>query len=202
MRKILTLVMGLASVGVLAVVCADRYRAPIEAELTAKTYEKLVLGGLAQVRVDAVGQTIILSGRVPDADSSIRARAIAESVRGVAEVRNSLTVDPIIVWAPRWTDEQRTQANSCQHRFSALLNRPILFDPKRSAVDPRSLELLDQLAEAAKACPVAEISVFGAGVEQAELLAHQMVQRGIEADRLWPETSGDRRAGLKVRGIE
>lgn len=202
MRKVLTLVTGLASVGVLAVICADRYRAPIEAELTAKTHEKLVLSGLEQVRVHAVGQIVTLSGRVPDADTSIRARAIAQSIGGVVEVRNSLTVDPIVVLAPRWTDAQRSQAASCQQRFALLLARPILFDPNRPAVDPRSHELLDQLAEAAKGCPVAEIAVYGPQVEQAELLASHLVQRGVEADRLWPETSGDRRAGLKVRGIE
>ncbi len=154
MSKWLLILLGLFGVGAMTYLCATRHRPDIEADLTQRTGQ--TLAGIEGVSAAAEGQVITLRGEVPDQAARDRAGNLAAGVWGVSEVRNLLEIKAI----PVLTQEKR-EAINCQETFNTLLSEPIRYATGSSVIARSSRPLLNKLADAAKACPSADIEIGG-----------------------------------------
>lgn len=221
--KAFLILLGLLGVGVLTYFCAHHHAPAIEADLTKKTQDRLAGIGLTNVQTSAEGQIVILKGVVPDAETKARAGAQASAIWGVSEVRNELVVETK-------AQVEKREAVNCQEKFNALLNEPILYQTGRAVIDSKSYPLLDKLADAAKACPAAEVEVGGhtdsrgsaklnkrLSEQRAASVVKYLAGKGLEASRFTPKGYGpdvpvadngteegrqkNRRTEFKVKGI-
>jgi len=230
MKNVLLPLLGLGGLALLTYFCAQHHRPDIEADLTTKTTQQLAGAGLTAARPSAEGQIITLTGEVPDEAAKTKAGLTAASVWGVEEVRNLLTVKPPPPAAPVMTEQQRTEAVSCQGKFDNFLKQPILFQTGKAVIDRRSFRLLDSLAEVARSCPAAQFEIGGhtdasgplemnmkLSAARAEAVRKYLGNRGIDQARMTAEGYGptqpvaenrtaagmrkNRRTEFKVKGI-
>jgi outer membrane protein OmpA-like peptidoglycan-associated protein len=133
--------------------------------------------------VEARGRQVVLSGAAPDDATRRRAVALAVAARGVAGVRDGITV----VGA----------AGACQQPVDAVLRAsPVLFRPGRAELLDSSFPVLRALADALNGCDAAfEVASHtddrgDAAVNRtlsqrrAELVAAELVRSGVAAERL------------------
>lgn len=160
MKSLLTVLAGLLALGALTMFCANRSRPDIEADLGGKSQTMLAGMGLGAAKAAPEGQIITLTGEVPDEATRLKAAKDAYAIFGVSEVRNLLTVSAPPA-TPVMTPQQRQEAITCQQRFSGLLSESIRYETGSAVISAASHGLLNKLAEAAKACPDAQIEVGG-----------------------------------------
>lgn len=198
MKSILSVLAGLLALGILTYVCAERSRPDIETDLGGKGQTMLAGMGLTAAKAAPEGQILTLTGQVPSEEARKKAGRSAESIYGVSEVRNLLKVNvaPPPPAAPVMTAQQKQEAATCQQRFSGLLKESIRFQTGSAQIARASHRLLDRLAEAAKACPDAQIEVGGhtdsrgnretnlrLSQRRAESVIAYLAKKGIDAKR-------------------
>ena len=140
---------------------------------------------LDRAQADLVDQQLHLSGIT---HSSTVRESVLNALGGLAQ--QGFVLDLHIVA----TD---TAARICQQQFNQLLQTPVLFESGSARVNPRSLPLLDKLAETALLCPGAKITIAGhtdnlgspasnlkLSEQRATAVVSHLFNAGLETDRI------------------
>lgn len=96
MTRILLLLLGLLSLAILSFFCINRTQPLIESDLENRATAALALDGIETDSITASGQTVTLTGEVPDAESHIRAEDLVAQLWGVDAVDNQLSITPAL----------------------------------------------------------------------------------------------------------
>ncbi len=193
MSKTLLSLLGLLAFAILGYFCIySHHRHEIQADIQGRTIAAL-RDACPAARVTTDGRDVTLTGVVATDEVKRRCEKLATGIWGNNAVANKLTVEQIKVDTP-----VQAAAKSCQTQFNELLKgETILFVTGSALVDPASHELLDKLAEEAKECPEAKVTIAGHTDHQGAAASNQKLseqrassvvaylkQKGIAASRL------------------
>ncbi|MFO1401275.1 MAG: OmpA family protein [Steroidobacteraceae bacterium] len=192
----------------------DFARQGIEARVREGVQAALHSQGHDWVAARVSGQEVFLTGDAPRAGDGEQALALARAAtcdtwsgpRTCAVHVAGAFSSPPAAPAPAPAAATRAAARACEAEFTRLLaGARIQFRPGEADIDPASNGLLDELAQAARACPgVVRIeghtdSSGDAGANEALSLARAtavrgaLVRRGLDAARLLAEGFGAQR---------
>lgn len=193
MSKTLLWLLRLVGFAILGYFCIYSHQShEIQADIQERTAAAL-RDACPTAKVSTDGRDVTLTGAVASEEIRRRCEELAGGIWGNNAVANKLTVEQAKVDTP-----VIAAAKSCQAKFNELLKgETILFVTASAQLNPTSHKLLDLLAEVAKQCPEAKITIAGhtdrqgaadynrkLSEQRASSVVAYLKQKGIAATRL------------------
>ena len=184
--------LGPLAFAILGYFCIYSHRHHIQADIQERTVAAL-REACPAAKVSTDGRDVTLTGAVATEEIKRQCELLAANLWGNNSVLNKLTVEQVKVDTPIVR-----AAKSCQAKFNELLKgETILYVTASAKLNPLSHKLLDRLAEVAKECPEAKVTIAGhtdnqgtapynqnLSEQRAGSVVAYLKQKGIAATRL------------------